>query len=96
MYQHLTGTLHSGLRPWRQGAALPPLPVMPVCHGRLHSPILLTYPGAEIVSFDSAALPTVRLEDTSHYRITKGILEHPESYWRHLVDGKGSDGATSL
>lgn len=61
-----------------------------------HSPILLTYPGAEIVSFDSAALPSVRLEDTSHYRITKGILECPESYWRHLADGKGSDDPTLL
>ncbi len=61
-----------------------------------HSPILLTYPGAEIVSFDSAALPTVRLEDTSHYRITKGILEHPESYWRHLADGKSSGDPTLL
>lgn len=61
-----------------------------------HSPILLTYPGAAVVSFDSASLPVVRLEDTSHYRITRGILEHPESYWRHLADGTDSCSSTSL
>jgi hypothetical protein len=26
----------------------------------------------------------VRLEDTTHYQITRGILEHPEHYWKHL------------
>jgi hypothetical protein len=25
-----------------------------------------------------------RLEDTSHYQITRGILECPERYWKHL------------
>ena len=29
-----------------------------------------------------------RLGDTSHYRITKGILERPEAYWKHLTDGE--------
>ena len=52
-----------------------------------HSPILLTYPGADIVSFDSPSLAPVRLEDTSHYQITKGILENPDRYWRHLKRG---------
>lgn len=42
-----------------------------------HSPILLTYPGATIVSFDDTQLPTVALEDTSHFQITKGILDCP-------------------
>jgi predicted ATPase len=49
-----------------------------------HSPILLTYPEADIVSFDGAALRRVRLEETSHYQITRGILEGPERYWKHL------------
>lgn len=51
-----------------------------------HSPVLLTFPGAAIVSFDSAPLAPVRLEDTSHYRITRGILENPRLYWRHLTE----------
>lgn len=50
-----------------------------------HSPVILTYPGAALVSFDGEHLEPTRLEDTSHYQITKGILEHPERYWRHLL-----------
>jgi predicted ATPase len=49
-----------------------------------HSPILLTFPGADLVTFDGANLARVRLEDTSHYQITRGILHNAESYWKHL------------
>jgi predicted ATPase len=49
-----------------------------------HSPILLTFPGAEIISFDETPPRCVALEDTSHYQITRGILENPERYWKHL------------
>jgi predicted ATPase len=49
-----------------------------------HSPILLTYPQARIVSFDEATLPSVALMDTEHYQITSGILRHPEGYWKYL------------
>jgi predicted ATPase len=84
----------SALSPQRQLALLARMVVM-VSEGETqfliatHSPILLTYPGADIVSFDSAPLASIRLEDTSHYQITKGILEHPARYWRHLT-GDGS------
>lgn len=60
-----------------------------------HSPILLTYPGADLVSFDDPSLPRIRFEDTSHVRVTRSILEHPASFWRHLTaddDGDGSGG----
>jgi predicted ATPase len=50
-----------------------------------HSPILLTYPGADLVSFDEVPPRSVRLEETAHYQITRGILETPERYWRHLT-----------
>ena len=50
-----------------------------------HSPILMTYPGADIISFDGGRLERVRLEDTPHYQITRGILENPGSYWKHLT-----------
>jgi predicted ATPase len=49
-----------------------------------HSPILLTFPGADLVTFDGGALARVKLEDTSHYQITRGILHNAESYWNHL------------
>ena len=49
-----------------------------------HSPILLTYPGADLIAFDGDKLTRVSLEDTSHYQITRGILQNAESYWKHL------------
>ncbi len=52
-----------------------------------HSPILLTYPGAEILSFDGDRVESIALEDTQHYQITRGILEAPERYWKHLRGG---------
>jgi predicted ATPase len=50
-----------------------------------HSPVFLTFPGATLISFDEGPLSEVTLEETSHYQITRGILEAPERYWRHLV-----------
>jgi predicted ATPase len=49
-----------------------------------HSPVLMTYPGAVLLELSSAGIAPVRLEDTSHYHVTRGILEHPERYWKHL------------
>lgn len=49
-----------------------------------HSPILLTFPGAQILAFDGDAIQQVCLEDTSHFQITKGILQNPAVYWKHL------------
>ena len=49
-----------------------------------HSPILMTYPDAQIVSFDDESLRQIALEQTSHYQVTRGILEHPEGYWKYL------------
>jgi predicted ATPase len=51
-----------------------------------HSPILMTYPNAQIVTFDKVPLGLTSLEDTSHYQITKGILEQPGSYWKYLAE----------
>ncbi|MCA9067817.1 MAG: AAA family ATPase [Planctomycetaceae bacterium] len=79
----------SALSPQRQLALLA-LIYERTQHGRsqfviaTHSPILLTYPSAQIVSFDGEALEQVTIEDTAHYQITKGILNSPESYWKHL------------
>jgi len=56
-----------------------------------HSPILLTFPKAEIFSFDELSLPLIKMEETSHFQITKGILQNPDLYWHHLL-AKGTDG----
>lgn len=50
-----------------------------------HSPILLTYPGATILNFDESPLAPIELEETSHFHITKGILDNPQMYWKHLM-----------
>jgi predicted ATPase len=52
-----------------------------------HSPLLMTFPGAEIISFDSPELRPIPLEETSHYQITRGMLDHPLLYWKHLLNG---------
>ena len=54
-----------------------------------HSPILLTFPGAQILSFDGDALRHTSIEDTSHFQITKGILQNPAAYWKHLQESGG-------
>lgn len=50
-----------------------------------HSPILMTFPGAALFSFDGGRIEPTSLEDTSHYHITKGILDNPTRYWQHLL-----------
>lgn len=50
-----------------------------------HSPILLTFPGATIISFDDGKLERIALEDTTHFQITRDLLNNPEMYWRHLA-----------
>jgi predicted ATPase len=49
-----------------------------------HSPILLCYPGAKLISFDDGQLSEVDYEETSHYQLTKGFLDAPERYFRWL------------
>lgn len=50
-----------------------------------HSPILMAYPGAEILSFDAGKIQRVEYEDTEHVRITRDFLNAPERYLRHLM-----------
>lgn len=50
-----------------------------------HSPILLTFPGAVLVSLDDGEAREVTLEETAHFQLTRDILAHPERYWRHLA-----------
>jgi predicted ATPase len=57
-----------------------------------HSPIMLTFPGATILSFDAKQLKSVCFEDTDHYQITRGILESPDRYWNYLLCLSDEDG----
>ena len=49
-----------------------------------HSPILMTFPGATVVSVDSPTLETIDYRESDHFLLTQGILDHPERYWKHL------------
>lgn len=49
-----------------------------------HSPILLGYPGADILQFSEDGIRSVDYEETEHYQITRGFLENREGYLKHL------------
>lgn len=51
-----------------------------------HSPILLAYPGAQILDFDTSPVSQISYEDTSHYQITKGFLENRHLYLQKLFE----------
>ncbi|MEM8916632.1 MAG: AAA family ATPase [Pseudomonadota bacterium] len=50
-----------------------------------HSPILMSYPGATILSFDGNALTPTAYEDTEHYRVTKSFLGNPQAALDELL-----------
>ena len=41
-----------------------------------HSPILLAYPGAKILSFDATGIGEIAYEDTEHFAVTRDFLNH--------------------
>lgn len=57
-----------------------------------HSPMLLTLPGATVLSTDNGVIRRVSYEDTEHFRLTRDFLGAPERFYRHLLDGTGEGG----
>jgi predicted ATPase len=49
-----------------------------------HAPILMAFPGAQILSFDENPPRAVGFDDLEHVKITREFLNHPESFLRHL------------
>ena len=49
-----------------------------------HSPILMAFPGAEILLFDGDTLTPTPYADLDHVRLTRAFLNDPESYLRRL------------
>jgi predicted ATPase len=41
-----------------------------------HSPILLSYPNAKILQFDSDGISEIKFEDTDHYTVTKDFINN--------------------
>ncbi|MBR6559138.1 MAG: AAA family ATPase [Clostridia bacterium] len=50
-----------------------------------HSPILMTFPGAEILEFSQKGIEKVNYRDTEHYQITKRFLDNPEKMLHYLL-----------
>lgn len=51
-----------------------------------HSPILMTFPNAEILEFSSDGIKRVKYQDTEHFQITKSFLENPEKMLSYLLN----------
>ncbi len=56
-----------------------------------HSPILMAYPGATILSFDGGAIEPVAFQETEHYRVTKAFLNNPEKVLAELMEPDPED-----
>jgi predicted ATPase len=51
-----------------------------------HSPILMAFPSAEILSFDGSQIHSVPYPDIEHVVLTRSFLNNPESYLNYLWD----------
>ena len=51
-----------------------------------HSPLLLAYPGARILELGEDGISEVDFEDADVVGLTRGFLEDPGRYLRHLLD----------
>ena len=49
-----------------------------------HSPIILAFPGATILSFDGGKIHEVRYDQLEHVTLTRDFLRNPEAFLRHL------------
>ena len=51
-----------------------------------HSPVLMAFPGAEILQLSENGIERVGYEDTEHYQITKMFLDNPERMLGYLFN----------
>lgn len=51
-----------------------------------HSPIILSYPGAVLLSLDGPGIHEIAYRESDHYLITRDFLNAPERYLKHLFD----------
>jgi predicted ATPase len=49
-----------------------------------HSPILMAFPGAVILSFDTPPIQAVQYDELEHVTLTKSFLADPEAFLRRL------------
>ncbi|MEK3901215.1 AAA family ATPase [Paenibacillus sp. FSL R7-0179] len=53
-----------------------------------HSPILMSYPGADILQLEGESITPVALEDTAHYTVTRAFMMSREKMLRELLDDR--------
>ena len=51
-----------------------------------HSPILMAFPGAEILELSQSGIRSVAYKETEHYLLTRRFLENPEKMLHYLLD----------
>ncbi len=56
-----------------------------------HSPILLAFPGARILTFDEDGVRPVEFEALEHVTITRNFLADPARFFRHFDDARNDD-----
>lgn len=56
-----------------------------------HSPIILSYPGAALLSLDGERIEEISYHESEHYRVTRDFLNAPERYFKHLFGDSSSD-----
>lgn len=49
-----------------------------------HSPILMAFPDAQILSFDTNPISDIEYDEVEHVRITRAFLSDPEAFLRRL------------
>ena len=82
----------AALSPQRQLAMLVLMHDVLASHGSAqfvistHSPILLGYPGAQIVSFDDGVIREIAYEDVPAVQVTRRFMTHRESFLRDLLE----------
>lgn len=51
-----------------------------------HSPILMTFPGAQLLEFSENGIRQTTYQETEHYKITKRFLDNPQKMLRYLLE----------
>lgn len=51
-----------------------------------HSPMLMTFPGAEIYEITAGGISSVRYEETEHFQTMKNFLDAPERSLKYLLE----------
>ena len=57
-----------------------------------HSPLLLSYPGARIFSFDETPVSMVEYDRLEHVALTREFLAEPQRFLRHLLGPSDAGG----